>query len=142
MGDSVPNAIEKLRVDGPQPLKEVWPRSIPDYLRDRGFRTFQPGQILHEAAVAYLADEHEPRAIVAAWLEANDVPKQDGPTPWKLYNVICDYDDRFREASQDLLGPFERHDMQEKTDLDPSGECPLCGEDFDGYLPQHLPCDS
>jgi hypothetical protein len=135
-----PETVKILREDGPQPPStlSLWPE-----LRDSGsVRTFQPEPAKHTTGVAYLPDEHDPEVIVATYLEINgwtDANEATTPTAWKIHNRIADDYPEFKAAATELLGPFAHHDNRD-TNPDRGGTCPICGEDYQNTLPEHLPC--
>jgi hypothetical protein len=136
-----PKTIKTLREDGPQPPSDlsIWPE-----LRDKDrLRTFKPEPAIHTTGVAYLPVEHAPETVVAAYLGVNgweDADENTSPTAWKIQQRIADDYPEFKDAASDLLGPFAHLSPDRDPDPDRGGTCDFCGEEYDGFLPDHLPC--
>ncbi|WP_340102155.1 hypothetical protein [Salinibaculum salinum] len=125
--------------EGPMPTDrfQTWSE-----LRDRVHK-FSPNVTLHTKGIYYLP-QHSKREVFRRWLAVNDLEDADGetdPTDWKIHNNIVDYDDSFREVSTELLGPFDRNQNQNPGEFEAGGVCDLCGEEYTGHYPSHLPCD-
>jgi hypothetical protein len=135
-----PKTISILREGGPKPPSELslWPELRDSY----PVHTFRPEPATHTTGVAYLSDEHDAETVVAAYLEVNgwtDADETTSPTAWKIHNHIADDYPEFKTAASELLSPFAHHNNRD-TDPESGGLCTLCGEEYDGYLPDHLPC--
>jgi hypothetical protein len=135
-----PKTIKILREDGPKPPSELslWPELRDSY----PVHTFRPEPAKHTTGVAYLSDEHDAETVVAAYLEVNDWTDADettSPTAWKIHNRIADEYPGFTDAARNVLGPFP-HLQDRDIDRSKGGECPMCGEQYGGTLPDHLPC--
>lgn len=135
---------------GPQPAGEL-PYSYvsPEQRRD-GVTKFDPKSGNHHnpsesggkpVPVYYIEGKHSPEIIVQKWLESNEeVVEKRGEK--SIHHLISSSGDGFREASRDALGPFEQPHMDGNDHARQGGECPVCGKEYDGLLPDHLPeCD-
>jgi len=122
-----------LREEGPQPLRNM---SISTAARDRGVKEFNPGAgRLNDVAVYFIKGMHAPGSVINTWLDINE---QHGLSNWGLHQKIAGYGEDFKEASYEILGPFDANAVENATGGSDTKPCPLCGTDIEGELPAHI----
>lgn len=134
-----PRDYTTLREEGPRPLTE---RSVSTASRDRGVRKFTPGSGgINDSAVYFIDGVHSPESVIRSWLDINGT---HGLSDWGLHQKISGYGEKFKEASYEILGPFEDTAPDHDGGTTTMTECPLCGGDIEGELPAHIrnDCDS
>lgn len=140
------NAIhEHLNNHGPSTASEL-PRKPRGYEPlEHGIRKFniQPGSGLGQLNnVYYIAGVHTSKSICEKWLSVNEIDcEEDAP------GIVRHVDeDAFREAMRDILTDHGSIDWPHITDVEQDGgmggTCPVCGDQYDNHLPDHLPCDA
>lgn len=123
------------------------PRSVSQIDRENGIRKFKlhnshKGSSLSigkQEPVYYHDEYHDCEAVIQAWAVANE-HAVESVTNWSLHHRISSKGEEWKAASRDVFGPFEA--MQESGgEANMGGTCDLCGDDYDRYLRDHLPCD-
>jgi hypothetical protein len=154
--DTAPLPVLRLRRDGPSVLRrfdDSASRSNPESRRQHAIAKFDP--MAHADGpsstfgatrpVYYLADDHDPAAVIEEWVTANEATLADRDlTTENLTRALSKRS--FKQAWRDLR---ERREFDVFGDPDRGGggdhssttACPFCGEEIN-RLPAHLPCDA
>jgi hypothetical protein len=122
---------QEIRRDG---VRRFYPRSSHNGSTDAtGMKTF---------AVYYIEGKHKPKSIIRKWLQKNN-KMTEKLSNWALHQRISSCGEKWKEASRELLGPFEtgRKHGEKGGSYEPGGTCALCGEEYTRSYRDHLPCD-
>jgi len=120
--------------------------NITPELRSDGVQKFAPkahtrtGEIagMIRYSVYYIDGKHDPETVIKTWLDVNEGALEP-VSDWAIHQSISDAGSDFKEASYELLGPFEAMSDRGGNTGYRGGTCDLCGDEYDGYYPDHLP---
>lgn len=130
--------------NGPATFGELPSDKITNAVKDDGIRKFSPrnrasGGAINaggqKTSVYYIEGKHNPATVVRKWLSENKRVVEDGST-WATHHMISVYGDSFKNASREILGPFDVGQIAQ--DGGAGGTCPFCGEEYPLHLPGHL----
>lgn len=134
---------------GPLTMAELEQSDLNPTQRQTGIRKFRPksqsqggnnSRSGRTVPVYYLHKKHQPKTVIKKWLDVNE-EALEGISNRQLHYRICEFGQDWKEASRDVLDNLAPHDGSVDVNPDPGGTCPMCNAEYDGYLPNHLPCD-